>query len=160
MLPLTATPTNKLPDITLSDGRECRFWWCDRLALCEGEGDGLALLRMGDGEMDAWLPAKVAPLGGSVELTWCGSGSTNMPTQPAVRATDAPIPASTDRFTFRQSPGGMTLRTRRNARSSDAPTLRESTSIHRIAATKALAVMTRGASKCYRIHAAGIIRKD
>ena len=72
MPPLTATPTDTLPDIRRGNARECRLrLWCDGLALCEGdgEGDGLALLRVGDGETDAWLPAKVAALRGSLELT-------------------------------------------------------------------------------------------
>jgi hypothetical protein len=70
MPPLTATPTNRLPDITRG---------LDRLRLCgDGltlacEGDGLALLREGEGETGtgevARLLAKEAPLGRSLELT-------------------------------------------------------------------------------------------
>src|SRR5215831_14882528 len=52
-----------------------------------------------------------------------------VPAKPTASPTDAPIPASNDRFTFSQSPGGVMLRTRRNARSSDAPTFGKLTSI-------------------------------
>src|SRR5215467_8282908 len=52
-----------------------------------------------------------------------------VPAKPTASPTDAPIPASNDRFTFSQSPGGVTVRTRRNARSSDAATFWKLTSI-------------------------------
>jgi len=75
MPPLTATPTNTLPDITRAslrgDGGECCRYCLGRCGSVGSalacNGDGLAPLCEGDGETDtggvAGLPAREAPSG-------------------------------------------------------------------------------------------------